>query len=333
MTRLRVACLGGGFIAGRHLAALSGFADVQIAAVADTAPERAAETAERYRARPYTDPLALLAAEDLDALWICVPPFAHGPLEAAALARRLPFLVEKPPAADLATARAIGREVAAAGLPVAVGYHWRHLSLVQRAAALLAGTPARLLTGAWLDSTPPPPWWARRTRSGGQLVEQATHVFDLFRLLAGEVAAVTALERPADDGAGGDAVPSAAAVLLAFESGAIGTVAAARVLGHRHRTGVEVVADGRVVEFLEWAPDDHELRVSGVGEEHLRSAEDPMAAEDRQFLDVVAGRAPRVAVPYAEALRTHALAWAADLAARTGTTVRPADLLAEAVRA
>jgi hypothetical protein len=36
MTRLRVTCLGGGFIAGRHLAALSGFADVQIAAVADT---------------------------------------------------------------------------------------------------------------------------------------------------------------------------------------------------------------------------------------------------------------------------------------------------------
>jgi hypothetical protein len=41
---------------------------------------------------------------------------------------------------------------------------------------------------------------------------------------------------------------------------------------------VEVVADGRVVEILEWAPDDHELRVSGVGEEHVRSAGGPVCA-------------------------------------------------------
>ena len=34
MSRLRVACVGSGFIAGRHLAALSGFPDVEIVAVA-----------------------------------------------------------------------------------------------------------------------------------------------------------------------------------------------------------------------------------------------------------------------------------------------------------
>jgi hypothetical protein len=62
----------------------------------------------------------------------------------------------------------------------------------------------------------------------------------------------------------------------------------------------------------------------GAGEEEVfRSDEDPIAREDREFLDVLMGKAPAVRVPYAEALRTHALAWAADLSAREGRPMRP----------
>ena len=50
MSRLRVGCVGTGFIAGRHLAALASFPDVQIVAVADPADGRAAEAAGRYGA-------------------------------------------------------------------------------------------------------------------------------------------------------------------------------------------------------------------------------------------------------------------------------------------
>ena len=123
MSRLRVAVVGTGFIAGRHLAALAGFDDVEVVAVADAVPARAEEAAARSGARPHPDGIALLETEELDAVWLCVPPFAHGPLEAAAIARGLPFFVEKPLGPDLATAEAIGAEVAAAGLTTAVGYH------------------------------------------------------------------------------------------------------------------------------------------------------------------------------------------------------------------
>jgi myo-inositol 2-dehydrogenase/D-chiro-inositol 1-dehydrogenase len=311
--------VGTGFIAGRHLAALAGFPDVEVVAVADAVPERAEEAAARCGARAYADGAALLETEELDAVWLCVPPFAHGPLESAAVARGLPFFVEKPLGPDLATAEAVAREVAAAGLTTAVGYHWRHLELVHRAAELLADRPPQLVTAAWLDRTPAVPWWSRRAASGGQVVEQTTHLFDLARLLAGEVVSVSAAERAAPEGD----VPAASSALLVFASGAVGSISSARVLDRRHRVGLQVVAEGLAVELTEQSLTDHALRVAGPdGEETTRSEQDPIAAEDRQFLDVVRGDAAEVAVPYAEGLRSHALAWAADRAAREGGTIR-----------
>ncbi|MDP9428456.1 MAG: Gfo/Idh/MocA family oxidoreductase [Actinomycetota bacterium] len=322
MSRLRVGVVGTGFIAGRHLAALKASGDVEVVAVADPVRERAEAAAARCGARAHGDGLRLLETEELDAVWLCVPPFAHGPLEAAAVARGLPFFVEKPLALDLATAEAIAAEVARTGLPTAVGYHWRHLWVVQRAAETVPTGEVQLVTGSWLDRTPGVPWWVQRSGSGGQVMEQTTHVFDLARLLAGEVDLVSAAEHPS--GVDGE-VGTAAVALLRFSSGAVGSISSTRVLGWRHAVGLQVVADGRVVELSERGLDDHELRVvTADGEEVVRTDEDPIAAEDREFVDVLLGRAAEVRVPYAEALRTHALAWAADQAAREGAPIRPA---------
>ena len=320
MRRLRVGCVGTGFIAGQHLRALTAFDDVDVVAVADPVSERAREAAGDYGARAHGDGLALLDGEDLDAVWLCVPPFAHGALEAAALDRGVPFFVEKPLATDVPIARMVADQVARSGLPTAVGYHWRQLDLVQRAAELLAGRPVQLVTGYWLDRTPGVAWWVRRDHSGSQVIEQTTHVFDLARHLAGEVATVAAAERAASDGPGD--VPAAASALLRFASGAVGSISSARVLGWRHRVALHLVADGLVVEIVERSLTDHELRVvTADGEDVIRSDENPIRAEDREFLDVVLGRLPQARVPYEEALRTHVLACAADRAAREGITV------------
>jgi myo-inositol 2-dehydrogenase/D-chiro-inositol 1-dehydrogenase len=320
MRRLRVGCVGTGFIAGQHLRALAGFDDVAVVAVADTVPERVRQTAVRYGARAHEDGLQLLQNEDLDAVWLCVPPFAHGALETAAIERGVPFFVEKPLATDLATASTIADRVNEEGLATAVGYHWRHLGLVDRAAEMLARTPAQLVTGYWLDKTPPVAWWPHRDHSGSQVIEQTTHIFDLARHLAGDVTTVTAAERPASGG-GGD-VPAAAIALLRFSSGAVGSISSARVLGWRHRVALHLIADGLAVEITERSLTDHELRVvTADGEDVVRSQENPILAEDREFLDVVLGRVPQARVPYGEALRTHALACAADRAARDGNTV------------
>ena len=322
---MRVGCVGTGFIAGRHLAALSQFDDVDIVAVADAVPERAREVAAVHGARAYDDGERLLATEDLDAVWICVPPFAHGALEHAAIDRGLPFLVEKPLSNDVGTAAGIAQRLDDGGPLAAVGYHWRYLSVVEQAAALLAASPPVLVNGYWLDATPPIPWWVRRERSGGQVLEQTTHLFDLARLLVGEVDRVEAVEVAApEDGA----VPVAAAATLHFASGAIGSIASARLLHTRHRVGLQLIADGCSVELSERSLVDHELRVvSAEGEQVHAVEEDPIAAEDRTFLDAVATGSADVRAPYADALRSHALAWAADRSARERTPVVPSELV------
>ncbi|WP_369133674.1 Gfo/Idh/MocA family protein [Modestobacter sp. I12A-02662] len=324
MSRLRVGCVGTGFIAGRHLAALASFPDVEVVAVADPADGRAREAADRYGARAYEDGLDLLAHEELDAVWLCVPPFAHGALEEAAIARRLPFFVEKPLATDLDTATAIAARVRETGLLTAVGYHWRHLDVVQQAADALAGRTVQLAVGHWLDGTPAAPWWARRDRSGGQVVEQTTHLFDLARVLVGEVEAVSAVEVTVPRARLPDAdVPTASTTTLRFSSGALGTISSTCALAWRHRVGLHLVAEDVVVELLERGLGDHELRVrTPAGEQVLPSDQDPVAREDQEFLDVLRGVGSAVRVSYDEALRTHALAEAADRSARCGTPVR-----------
>ena len=330
MSRLRVACVGTGFIAGRHLAALSSFDDVTVVAVADAVPERASEVAARYGARAYDDGSALLQDEELDAVWLCVPPFAHGPLEHRAVERGLPFFVEKPLSVELPVAVEVASAVRASGLLTCVGYHWRSLSVVEQVRDLIGDAPVQLLTGSWFDSTPAAAWWSRRDRSGGQLVEQTTHLFDLARLLGGEVESVTALETTTGRSAWPQAdVPTASAVLLRFRSGAVGTLASSCVLDRRHQVQLQVVVEGQTLDLRESALSDHELRAATAeGERIVRTTEDPIAREDRAFLDALLGRAEQVPVGYDEALRTHAVVCAADRSARAGGgRVVVADLL------
>ncbi len=328
MTVLKVGCVGTGFIAGRHLAALSSFPDVEVVAVADPVPERAEDAAGRYGASAYHDGMLLLEQEELDAVWLCVPPFAHGPLELAAAERGLPFFVEKPLALDVDTAVRVARLVRERQVLTAVGYHWRHLDVVERARDALAGKTVQLVTGHWLDKTPPTPWWPRRDRSGGQVLEQTTHLFDLARLLVGEVAMVSAVEvtMPRECLPDFDA-PTASTSTLHFSSGGIGTISSTCVLDWRHRVGLQLIAQGTVIDLCERGLDDHELRVvTAAGEQVVQSSQDPIMLEDREFIDALRGDAGSVRVPYEEALRTQGLVWAADRSARERVSVQVAEV-------
>jgi predicted dehydrogenase len=320
----RIGFVGAGVIANRHLGVLLGFDDACVVAAADPSGEQVRAFVERCGATPYGDVEAMLRREALDALYICVPPFAHGAPEEAAIARGVPFFVEKPLAADLPTAEGIAQRVAQSGLPTAVGYHWRYLDTVTRARDLLRERPARLALGYWLDFTPPPAWWTSAALSGGQLVEQTTHIFDLARVLVGEVTTVytasSRLPRPAFPTAD---IDNASAVTLHFASGAVGAIASTSLLHWPHRIGLHLFAEGMAIELSEF-----ELMVDvGQGRPVLKAAGDPFAAEDRDFIDAVQGKPNHIRVPYEEALRTHRLAVMAARSAREG---RPLEIPGDA---
>ena len=315
---LRVGLVGAGGVGARHARTLAGFEDVELVAVCDPDGAAAAALAGELGAGVTADLDGLLAA-GVQAVWLCVPPFAHGEPEQAVVRAGLPFFVEKPLAADLAVAEEVAAAVAAAGLPTATGYHWRHLDTVTRARAALAGTDVRLVGARWWGTTPPPAWWSREDRSGGQVVEQATHVLDLVRLLAGEVTEVVG--GAAASTSGTRDVPDATAAVLRMASGAVGTVSTSCVLPVLTAAGLDVVADGVVVELTETT-----LRVrTRDGEQQATPEVDARHAVDRAFVDLVTGgvRAEGL-VDVGEALATHRLAHAVAAAARTGATVRVA---------
>ena len=321
---LRIGLVGAGGVARRHATVLSRLPGVTVAAVADPDADAARALAGLVGATPHPNADELLAGERLDAVYVCVPPFAHGEPERSVLAAGLPLFVEKPLAADLQVAERLAREVAAAGVVTATGYHWRHLDTVHRAAELLADRPARLVVAEWFDKVPPVSWWTTRSRSGGQLVEQATHLLDLARVLVGEVTSVTAAGQrrvTAPDEATDETVPDidvASAGMLCFAGGAVGTVAATSVLHAKHRAQLTVVADGLALDLGETYLVVHE---DGRSESTTPSVDGRLAV-DVAFIDAVRGSTPAPAlVDYAEALRTHRVGVALARAAETGTVV------------
>lgn len=324
MTPIRVAVIGAGGIAGRHIANLAWFPGVRLVGVADPLIEAAEGQARRVAGtRAFADWREMLDKVPADALLICVPPFAHGEPELGAVERGLPFFVEKPIATDLPTAERIGRAVAESGLVTAVGYHWRYLDIVERAAELLAEKPAHLAMGYWWDATPPRDWWVRQATSGGQIVEQTTHIFDLARHLLGEARVVSTVVRhvPGRERAFPDAdVADASVVSVVFDSGAVGAFASTHLLRWAHRVGLHLVSDGMVLELSEG-----ELMVDvGRGRPVTRASRDPFLAELRDFLAAATGAENRIRVPFAEALQTQRLTVAATEAANRGHVV-PAD--------
>ncbi|SIM66701.1 Gfo/Idh/MocA family protein [Micromonospora cremea] len=323
----RVGLIGAGGVAQRHARVLAGFDDVELIGVTDVAPDAASALVAQSGGRAYADVAELLAAGP-DAVYVCVPPFAHGPAEEAVIDAGAPMFVEKPVAVDLVTAERIADLIAQRGLRTAVGHHWRYLSVLDQARELLADRPVRMVSGSWWDKVPPVAWWSRRDHSGGPVVEQAAHVLDLIRALVGEATEVTAYGNgtpPPVDGADIDSVTTAT---LRFAGGAVGTLSAACVLGWKHRAGLEILADGLALSITE----DGLLIRDTDGERHVPA--DPEAARvavDRAFIDAVRGIGDDVRVPYAEALGTQRLALAVADSARTGETVRLATPVEPAV--
>ncbi|WP_049822696.1 Gfo/Idh/MocA family protein [Arthrobacter sp. H41] len=316
---IRIALVGAGSVGRRHVDVLTGLG-ATIASVTDSHPGTAEELARELSVPAFTAPDEALDAVAVDAVYVCVPPFAHGSGERAALARGLPLFVEKPVGLGLEVAEEIGELVEAVGVVTGTGYHWRCMNTVEHARLLLADAPPLLASGYWLDKRPPVPWWGRMDRSGGQVVEQLTHVLDTARFLLGEAVEVYAAGVRGSlgmDGPESDDVDDATAATVRFASGAVATLAATSVLAAKQRAALHVVSRGLYLELSEAGLSSFD----GSVRTELECGFDPRVAVDREFIEAVRGEREGTRTPYAEALRTHRLACAVAESARSGRPV------------
>jgi len=310
---LRVVLIGAGWISPLHLAALDRLGRTRLVGVASAREESARAKAEPRGAPAYVDIDRMLDEQRPDLAYVAVPPSAAIAVLERLVDRGIPFLTEKPlSATDEEGPARIAAGVAAGGLVAAVGYHLRALDALAEVRERLVGNPVRLFTARWLSGTPAPAWWLRAEVGGGQVVEQATHFYDLARLLVGEatvVGAASTRDEPVVPH-GADVVDATAAVLR-FETGAVGSFANTRRLA------------SAVVE-VELAASDLLITIRRIGEEDpgawevviddgrsVRSVppgRSPYEAQAAVFLDAIeAGDPTRVLSSYSDALQTDRL--------------------------
>ncbi len=330
MAKIGVGMVGAGWMAGQHLDELVGREDVELRGIADPDPRRAADLAARCGAKAYASWGELLDAGGIEALWVCTPPAAHAEVVLPALERRIPVYLEKPVARSLADGRLIADAAARAGVVCAVGYQWHSLDLLASVRELLADRPVGLVLCRNLGPTEVRPWFLRRAAGGGNVLERASHHFDLVRLVAGEVDAVTVATssvalggRPAGEGD----VEDALCVVLHLASGGMATVLVAWLRdGMPGSYGLEIAADG-VMLTLDLDP-VFELHGVADGVPVRRAAAEPaLRASIGSFVAAVRAADPQmVACSPADALRTLAVAAAAESSLASGRTERVGEV-------
>jgi len=324
---MRIAFIGTGGIARIHADGLCKRSDVCFVGACDALAERAQSFAGQYGGQAYTNVAEMLDGARPDAVWVCLPPFAHGEAELALAQRRIPFLVEKPIAHSLDTARRILDQVTRTGTLAGAAYMNRYRRSVNRVKELLAADPAVLVHGGWIGGTPGVAWWRVKAQSGGQILEQTTHTFDLVRYLVGEPELVYAqgacgfvTDLPNYD------VEDASTVAIRFQSGAVGNLmscCASTAGGGVHLT---IAARKHYISFTGW---EHSvvIRKSALEEEHISGEKDIFALEDAAFIEAVQTNNPsRLLSPYADALKTLAFGLAANRSLETGMPVEVASL-------
>ncbi len=191
---MKIGIIGTGWVTGLHLDAIKQIDDAQVVAIAGRNEARAKELAQPLGAKTYSEPLSMLRAESLDAVFILLPPHLHGDLERACSEHVKGVLVEKPISQSLETAHAVNESFKKAGTIVSVGYMNRYRQSVQKIRVLFSqeGNEGILAHGWWTTQMPPPLWWRTFEHSGGQFVEQCTHLVDICRYTMGDIEEVSA---------------------------------------------------------------------------------------------------------------------------------------------
>jgi len=330
MARLRIGFLGCGGIANAHARALAQLPQAKMVAFCDIERDRAEHFDREYAggdAAVYTKFRDMYDDANLDAVYICLPPFAHTNEVEQAAARGMHVFIEKPIALDMRTANRMVRAVAKAKVKSQVGFVFRFGDAVNRVKAMLdsgeAG-PAGLAIGRYLCNMLGSPWWRDVERSGGQIVEQIIHLYDLLRFLMGDVAVVqTGLGNFFHRRVRDYTIEDVSASLLTFKSGAFGLVAGSNggVPG-QFVVQYEIIAQNRVALFENAnTATVHHTDAGHPHQERIATERDLMLTENRDFLDAIRRQRP-TRCPIVEGAKSLELVLAAKKSAETGQPVR-----------
>jgi len=324
---LNVGFIGCGGIARFHLRHLSTLKEVKLVAFCDKIKEKAKELAEKYGGNVYTDYHEMFHKEKMDVVFICLPPFAHSDEVMVAAENGVHIYIEKPIALDLKLAREMQKAVEKAGIKSQVGYQLRFSYSVEKAKELIDSGEAGnvgLACGHYWCRFIRKDWWIDKSKSGGQIVEQSTHLYDILRWLCGEIERVYC--------EGGRlfyknvprmTIEDTSSVVLRFKSGAIGSVTATIGAAKRHWwMRWWIVCSNLLLESLDF----NELRIYRSNVEPVRVEsikefrEEPILLAEKDLIEAIIYDRP-TRTPIKEGVKTLEVTLAAVKSMETGEVV------------
>jgi predicted dehydrogenase len=286
--------------------------------------------------KAFTDVKTMLDTTKPDAVFIGIPPFAHGLIEELCAERGIDMFIEKPISCKDTGFVENLRECFAShpDLIVSVGYMLRYhkaVDFIQNFLKEKNVRPASICAryNSAYTSMPKATFWDARS-SGGPIVEQGTHFCDLARYLGGEINLDTVsavFVRPtspvgklSEIPPGCDVnlpeeyrIPRATSSHFSFENGAVGILQHALIMkGERYFTEVELWCDGYVVRLVDPYSNDCCVEIfEGANEKQVyHFPDDPYLTEDRVFLEAVQKRdSSKIRSLYSDAVKTYTLSY------------------------
>jgi len=235
MRTIRAGVIGTGMMGERHCRVYANLRGVELVGVYDANPARGREVADKYDARYFDAPGALL--REVDAVTIATPTQHHFDLAKEAFAAGVHTLIEKPMAFTLEQGEALVEAVRANGLVVQIGHIERF-------------NPAYIELKNVADDLPLVAIMIRRQNSLDAsnkdvdvIYDLMIHDIDLLLNLVGQpVEGVTAFGRSLQ----GNAIDHAVANFQ-FRDGPIATLIASRITQQKVRT-IDITARNAYVE-------------------------------------------------------------------------------------
>ncbi len=259
MADYRVGIIGCGGFAHTHAQIISDLPQTKLVACVDVERERAEAFSHRYaggKARVFTDFEKMFDQVKVDLVYVCLPPFAHSNEVELAAERGIHVFIEKPIARTMALANQMVRAAKKAGIKTQVGFMLRHMGAIELVKEQLesgeAGRPA-LFAGRYYCNALHAPWWRDKSKSGGQVVEQVIHTYDLCRHLLGRPTSIYCRQNDLfHQEVEGYTVEDVSATVIEFESGALASIVGTNTaIPGKWLSAWDLVTERRTVYFAD----------------------------------------------------------------------------------
>jgi predicted dehydrogenase len=192
---MRIGIVGCGNIAVTHVKCLKKLSMYELAAYADSKPERAEAFAKEYGGKAYSSLEEMIEKENLDAIHICTPHYLHTPMAIYGLKSGVHVFMEKPPVISIEQWKELKDAAADSDCQLGLCFQNRYNPSIRKAKEMIASGEAGKVIGARGIVT-----WNRKSEyytesdwrgrldyeGGGALINQSIHTLDLLHYLVGQ---------------------------------------------------------------------------------------------------------------------------------------------------